>query len=92
MLHEIWGKPTVVRVQRALERGLGGSAQIIVVGIKGKEVASNSSDTVSDPNAFTGGLSRISSAMKELFNSLILLLKCPTPRLLLQEKVIYILF
>ena len=39
MLHEIWGKPTVVRVQRALERGLGGSAQIIVVGIKGKEVA-----------------------------------------------------
>jgi len=39
MLHEIWGKPTVVRVQRALESGLGASAQIIVVGIKGKEVA-----------------------------------------------------
>lgn len=39
MLHEIWGKPTVVRVQRALEDGLGSSAQIMVVGIKGNEVA-----------------------------------------------------
>ena len=39
MLHEIWGKPTVVRVHSALEQGLGNSAQIIVVGIKANEVA-----------------------------------------------------
>ena len=43
MLHEIWGKPTVLRVQTALEQGLVSSAQIIVVGIKANEVA----DTVS---------------------------------------------
>lgn len=39
MLHEIWGRPTVVRVANAVESGLEGPDQIIVVGIKAPEVA-----------------------------------------------------
>jgi len=39
MLHEIWGRPTVVRVANAVERGLESSHQVIVVGIKAEEVA-----------------------------------------------------
>lgn len=39
MLHEIWGVPTVVRVANAARKGLGSDNQIIVVGIKAREVA-----------------------------------------------------
>lgn len=40
MLHEIWGRPTVVRVAEAARQGLGSdSNQIIVVGIQALEVA-----------------------------------------------------
>ena len=39
MLHQIWGKPTVTRVADAVEKGLESPNQIIVVGIKGAEVA-----------------------------------------------------
>jgi len=39
MLHEIWGKPTVVRVADAVEAGLDSPSQIIVVGIKAAQVA-----------------------------------------------------
>ena len=40
MLHEIWGRPTVVRVADAAREGLGpGSNQVIVVGIQALEVA-----------------------------------------------------
>lgn len=39
MLHEIWGIPTVVRVARAASQGLQSHNQIIVVGIKAREVA-----------------------------------------------------
>ena len=39
MLHEIWGKPTALRVADAIRAGLDSSDQIIVVGIKGDEVA-----------------------------------------------------
>ena len=39
MLHEIWGVPTVERVSNAAKTGLGCSNQIIVVGIKAREVA-----------------------------------------------------
>lgn len=38
MLHEIWGVPTVVRVARAASEGLKTKNQIIVVGIKAREV------------------------------------------------------
>ena len=39
MLHEIWGQPTAVRVARAVQEGLDSPNQVIVVGIKGAEVA-----------------------------------------------------
>lgn len=39
MLHEIWGVPTVVRVSNAASEGLKSTNQIIVVGIKAREVA-----------------------------------------------------
>ncbi|RPJ05907.1 MAG: multidrug transporter, partial [Spirochaetaceae bacterium] len=39
MLHTIWGVPTVVRVARAAAEGLQSPDQIIVVGIKAREVA-----------------------------------------------------
>ena len=39
MLHEIWGVPTLLRVRSALEKGLGNSPQMIVVGVKAEEVA-----------------------------------------------------
>jgi bifunctional UDP-N-acetylglucosamine pyrophosphorylase/glucosamine-1-phosphate N-acetyltransferase len=39
MLHLVWGVPTVVRVANAARRGLGSSNQILVVGIKAREVA-----------------------------------------------------
>jgi bifunctional UDP-N-acetylglucosamine pyrophosphorylase/glucosamine-1-phosphate N-acetyltransferase len=39
MLHEIWGKPTVLRVASATAKGLNSNNQIIVVGIKAEEVA-----------------------------------------------------
>lgn len=39
MLHEIWGKPTVLRVANAAAKGLDSNNQIIVVGIKAEEVA-----------------------------------------------------
>jgi len=42
MLHEIWGVPTVVRVANAAKRGLNSDNQIIVVGIKAKDVAETS--------------------------------------------------
>jgi len=38
MLHEVWGKPTVVRVSEAARTGLGVDNQIIVVGIKARDV------------------------------------------------------
>ena len=39
MLHEVWGVPTVVRVSKSAKEGLGTDNQIIVVGIKAKDVA-----------------------------------------------------
>ena len=39
MLHEIWGKPTVLRVADAVRNGLDSPNQIIVVGIKADDVA-----------------------------------------------------
>jgi bifunctional UDP-N-acetylglucosamine pyrophosphorylase/glucosamine-1-phosphate N-acetyltransferase len=39
MLHEIWGEPTVMRVSKAIQKGLDSPNQVIVVGIKGQEVA-----------------------------------------------------
>ena len=39
MLHEIWGQPTAVRVARAVQEGLDSPNQVIVVGIKGEDVA-----------------------------------------------------
>ncbi|MFQ5866180.1 MAG: NTP transferase domain-containing protein, partial [bacterium] len=39
MLHEVWGVPTVVRVSNSAKKGLESDNQIIVVGIKAKEVA-----------------------------------------------------
>ncbi|MFA4838241.1 MAG: NTP transferase domain-containing protein [Candidatus Neomarinimicrobiota bacterium] len=39
MLHEIWGVPTVLRVANAASTGLETPNQIIVVGIKAREVA-----------------------------------------------------
>ena len=39
MLHEIWGQPTAVRVARAVQEGLDSPNQVIVVGIKGIDVA-----------------------------------------------------
>jgi bifunctional UDP-N-acetylglucosamine pyrophosphorylase/glucosamine-1-phosphate N-acetyltransferase len=39
MLHEIWGRPTALRVATAVQRGLDSPNQIIVVGIKGADVA-----------------------------------------------------
>ncbi|MFQ5650942.1 MAG: NTP transferase domain-containing protein [bacterium] len=39
MLHEIWGEPTVVRVSNAARDGLQAANQVIVVGIKAREVA-----------------------------------------------------
>ena len=39
MLHEIWGEATVLRVAKAINKGLDSPNQIIVVGIKGKEVS-----------------------------------------------------
>ena len=39
MLHEIWGQPTTVRVARAVREGLDSPNQVIVVGIKGEDVA-----------------------------------------------------
>ncbi|MFC1525295.1 NTP transferase domain-containing protein [Candidatus Latescibacterota bacterium] len=38
MLHQIWGKPTVVRVAGAVQSGLESPNQVIVVGIKAEEV------------------------------------------------------
>lgn len=40
MLHEIWGRPTVQRVADAVAKGIDGPNQVIVVGIKGEDVAS----------------------------------------------------
>jgi len=39
MLHQIWGKPSVTRVADAVAAGLESPDQVIVVGIKGAEVA-----------------------------------------------------
>lgn len=39
MLHKIWGVPTVFRVVNTVTEGLGNDNKIIVVGIKGDEVA-----------------------------------------------------
>ncbi|MDP6700482.1 MAG: NTP transferase domain-containing protein [Candidatus Latescibacteria bacterium] len=39
MLHEIWGRPTGLRVAQAVQQGLDSPNQIIVVGIKGTAVA-----------------------------------------------------
>lgn len=39
MLHEIWGQPTVLRVANAVQKGLDSPNQVIVVGIKGADVA-----------------------------------------------------
>lgn len=39
MLHQIWGKPSVARVADAVMAGLESPDQVIVVGIKGAEVA-----------------------------------------------------
>ncbi len=39
MLHELWGKPTVVRVSNAAQAGLHSANQIVVVGIKALDVA-----------------------------------------------------
>lgn len=39
MLYEIWGVPTVVRVSRAVREGFATPNEIVVVGIKWKEVA-----------------------------------------------------
>ena len=39
MLHEIWGRPTALRVARAVQQGLDSPIQVIVVGIKGADVA-----------------------------------------------------
>lgn len=39
MLHKIWGVPTVERVSNAARKGLDSSNQILVVGIKAKDVA-----------------------------------------------------
>ena len=39
MLHEIWGRPTALRVARAVQQGLASPNQVIVVGIKGADVA-----------------------------------------------------
>lgn len=39
MLHEIWGETTVLRVAKAIQKGLDSPNQIIVVGIKGLDVA-----------------------------------------------------
>ena len=39
MLHEIWGEPTVLRVSKAIQQGLDSPNQVIVVGIKGQDVA-----------------------------------------------------
>ena len=39
MLHEIWGRPTVLRVAHAVQKGLESPNQVMVVGIKGIDVA-----------------------------------------------------
>ncbi|MBT7860224.1 MAG: NTP transferase domain-containing protein, partial [Gemmatimonadetes bacterium] len=39
MLHEIWGRPTVQRVADAVAKGIDSPNQVIVVGIKGEDVA-----------------------------------------------------
>ncbi len=39
MLHPIWGEPTVARVSRAAEEGLESPDQVVVVGIKARDVA-----------------------------------------------------
>jgi len=39
MLHEIWERPTALRVAQAVQQGLDSPNQIIVVGIKGADVA-----------------------------------------------------
>ena len=39
MLHEIWGKPTVLRVAHAVQAGLESPNQVIVVGIMADDVA-----------------------------------------------------
>ena len=38
MLYEIWGLPTIIRVSRIAKRGISTLNQIIVVGIKAKDV------------------------------------------------------
>ena len=45
MLHEIWGVPTVVRVAEAAAKGLNSNNQIIVVGIKAKQVAESAAQS-----------------------------------------------
>ena len=52
MLHEIWGMPTVVRVANAAKHGLRSDNQIIVVGIKAKDVAETSGKEVNRRFAF----------------------------------------
>ncbi|MCK4924473.1 MAG: NTP transferase domain-containing protein [Spirochaetes bacterium] len=41
MLHEIWGKPSVLRVSEAARKGLSSGNQVIVVGEKALDVASS---------------------------------------------------
>jgi bifunctional UDP-N-acetylglucosamine pyrophosphorylase / glucosamine-1-phosphate N-acetyltransferase len=38
MLHEIWGKPSALRVANAAQTGLESPSQVVVVGIKGADV------------------------------------------------------
>ena len=52
MLHEIWGVPTVVRVANAAKGGLNSDNQIIVVGIKAKDVAETAGKEVHRRFAF----------------------------------------
>ncbi|MBT3606449.1 MAG: NTP transferase domain-containing protein [Candidatus Latescibacteria bacterium] len=39
MLHEIWGRPSALRVAEAIRKGLISPNQVVVVGIKGADVA-----------------------------------------------------
>ncbi|MDA0709341.1 MAG: NTP transferase domain-containing protein [bacterium] len=39
MLHQIWGRPSALRVATAVHKGLDSPNQVIVVGIKGEDVA-----------------------------------------------------
>jgi len=70
MLHEIWGVPTVLRVANAASKGLASDNQIIVVGIKAREVVESAGQKTNRVFVYQSEQKGTGHAVKEALSSL----------------------